>query len=249
MKRVGVPAVAAQVYPELQFGGFTRCDGTMAFTLRVQALLGPNQKVLDVGCGRGSRVDDRCELRRQLQDFRGAGRRVLGIDPDANAASNPFLDEFRLMQDVRRWPVEDASIDLLYADYVLEHVDDPAAFFGEVARVLRPGGHACFRTPNRWSYPSLAARLVPNRMHAAVTGYVQQGREARDVFPTFYRCNSAGRLRELFREHGLAGCAYTLESEPTYLAFSPLLYRIAARLHPLIPSPFRATLLGFARRA
>jgi SAM-dependent methyltransferase len=236
------------VYPETAFGGFTRYDGTIAFTIRVRSLLKQDQTVLDVGCGRGSRVDDQCELRRGLQDLRGDSRHVIGIDPDPAAKINPYLDEFRKMDLASKWPVNDGQIDLIYCDYVLEHIESPTEFFAEVARVLKPGGVACFRTPNRWSYVGLIAQIVPNRFHAGVTRYAQQGREARDVFPTLYRCNSRSRLLEYFDAYGLNGCAYTIESEPTYLAFSPLLYRLGAWIHPILPPALRSTLLGFARR-
>ena len=47
-------------YPESEFGGYTRVDGTVPFFTRVQALARPEMTVLDVGCGRGA-VADRFE--------------------------------------------------------------------------------------------------------------------------------------------------------------------------------------------
>ena len=36
-------------YPETSYGGFTGVDGTMAFYLRVNALIEPSSHVLDFG--------------------------------------------------------------------------------------------------------------------------------------------------------------------------------------------------------
>ncbi|MEX2286436.1 MAG: class I SAM-dependent methyltransferase [Planctomycetaceae bacterium] len=234
------------VYPERAFGGFTRFDGTVHFCTRVRALLRPGDVVLDVGCGRGAHADDRCEFRRTLQDFRGDGRRVIGIDVEATA--NPFVDEVRLIESVHRWPMEDDSVDIVYSNYVLEHVEQPRAFIAEAWRVLKPGGQLCVRTPNAWSYISLVARLVPNRLHARVVAFAQKNRRAEDVFPTYYRCNTKRKLRRLLVDQQFAACVYSIEGEPTYMRFSKRAYRIAAAAHRLIPPPFQSTLLAFAQK-
>jgi len=237
-----------RVYPERRFGGFSRTDATVHFFSRVRALHQPGDRVLDIGCGRGKRSEDACRYRRDLQNFRGSAAHVLGIDVDPEAQGNPFIDEFRLIEKLDRWLVEDASIDLAFCDMVIEHVEDPAAFFDEAFRVLAPGGHLCLRTPNKWAYFAIVARLVPNRMHAKMTSVAQPGRKEEDVFPTVYRCNTRRALLKAMRSRGFDAAAYSVESEPSYLRFSSIAYRIGAVIHPLFPSPCRATILGFARK-
>jgi SAM-dependent methyltransferase len=51
-----------------------------------------------------------------------------------------------------RVAVPDASADLVLSTQVLEHVDDPAAYLRECARVLRPGGHLVLTTHGFWVY-------------------------------------------------------------------------------------------------
>lgn len=249
MARESASALIRRHYSEAAFGGFSRCDGTVAFLTRVQALLPNKGIVLDIGCGRGSRVDDSCVFRRDLQDLRGKERHVIGMDPDPHAAINPFIDEFRRLERPECWPIEDAKVNLAYSDYVLEHVNEPEKYFAELDRVLAPGGYFCARTPNRWGYASIAAQLIPNRFHAQITGFVQGDRKPQDVFPTQYKCNTPAAIRRHLDHRGYQFVVMRTESEPAYVAFSDTLFRIARFAHSLLPPLLRSTLLVFARKA
>lgn len=233
-------------YPESRFGGFTDIDGTIAFYMRVQALLESASTMLDVGCGRGAYDEDPVAVRRDIRIFKGKVARVIGIDVDPAGAINPFLDEFRILGG-GDWPVPESSIDVVVADCVLEHVADPPAFFQNARRVLRSNGALCIRTTNAWSYVALAARLVPNRHHARVTARVQERRKAVDVFPTLYRCNSVSKLRRALADNGFEGVAYGYEAEPSYLEFSRVIYGLGVLHQRLAPRFFRPVLHAFGR--
>ncbi len=113
---------------------------------------------------------------------------MIGIDVDAAGADNRYIDEFRRITPGATWPVDSASIDLALADFVVEHIRDPLAFFAEIGRVVKPGGYVCIRTINVHSYLGLAARLVPNRLHAPTLRRAHPRRRGVDVFATYYRC-------------------------------------------------------------
>ena len=148
-------------YPEARFGGFTDIDGTIAFFNRVNSLLDPSFTVLDVGCGRGAYAADPVPLRRELRILKGKVSKVVGIDVDPIAHENPFLDDFRMLQE-DYWPVENDSVDLIVCDHVLEHIRNPDRFFSEARRTLKKSGCFCIRTPNRWSYIGIASTIIPN---------------------------------------------------------------------------------------
>ena len=242
------PSITDAVYPEHRWFGFTREDGTVHFLTRVHALLRPGLTVLDIGCGRGQASEDSCLFRRELRRLGGEGRTVIGIDVDSDAASNPMINEFRQIDDTRRWPVADEAIGLAYSDYVLEHVNDPVAFFAEAHRVLRPGGYLCMRTPNFLGYGALLSWLVPNRFHEKILARVQPEKKTVDVFPTLYRCNTKWRLTRVLRKAGFDPVVYAIEGEPGYLKSFPLGFRLAAVLAPHLPQLFKSTLLIFARK-
>lgn len=233
-------------FPEAGFGGFSRLDGTLAFYVRVQALLAPHMTLVDFGCGRGAYRDDPLTLRRQMRIFRGKVARVIGIDASRAGEGNPFLDEFRLLEG-ERWPLPDAAADLIVCDQVLEHLPDPQLFFTEARRVLKGGGVLCIRTPNRWSYVALASRLVPDRAHARVLKQVKGPIGEQDVFPTLYRCNTVPAIRKALAGHGFQPAVYGYAPEPAYLAFSSLAYRLGLLYGRLAPDWFKPVIFAFGR--
>ena len=105
------------------------------------ATIAPGETVLDLGSGAG------------LDAFLAAARvgptgRVIGVDmtpemvaqAQANAAKGDYANvEFRL-GDIETLPVEDASVDLVISNCVLNLVPDKPKAFREIVRVLKPGG-------------------------------------------------------------------------------------------------------------
>jgi SAM-dependent methyltransferase len=223
-------------------------DGTFAFYLRARELLPPDGVALDIGCGRGTQQDDPIKTRRDLRILRGHCRLTIGIDVDPAAAGNPYIDEFRPIGSEGPWPVDDASVDLALADFVVEHVADPDAFFAEAARVIKPGGHIGIRTINAHSYLGVGSRLIPNRLHTSVLRRAQPEREAEDVFPTLYRCNTIRKLSSALEGHDFDAAVYGAEAEPAYLGFSAFTYGLGLLHRRLAPGSLRVGLVGWGRR-
>ena len=234
-------------YPEVRFGGFTDIDGTIAFFSRVNALLDPSNVVLDVGCGRGAYGEDSVRFRRNLQTLKGKVSKVIGIDIDKSAQDNPFLDEFRLIQK-KSWPIEDESIDLIVCDFVLEHIKNPNFFFSEFSRVLKSGGTICIRTPNQWSYVTLFSILIPNRYHAKIISFVQNGRKSEDVFPTVYKCNTIWKMKNILKKHNFDSVVYGYEAEPSYLAFSTIAYFLGVLHQRFVPGILKPVIFVFGKK-
>jgi len=235
-------------YPESQFGGFTDIDGTIAFYTRVHALLTPASVVLDYGCGRGCCVENPVPIRRDLRILKGKCAKVIGVDVDRAGSSNPYLDEFHLMSSTNI-PLDDATVDLCVCDSVLEHVVDVDHYFGELSRVIRPGGYLCIRTANRLGYVGLLATLIPNRFHHAAIKKSGGTRQEEDVFPTVYRCNTQWRIRRMLRKSDFSQqVVYVYEAEPCYLSFSKCAYFLGVLHQKLALKAFRLALFAFAKR-
>ena len=234
-------------YPESGIGGFTDTDGTILFYNRVSSLLRSDSVVVDYGCGRAAFLSDPVRVRRDLRSLRDKVSQVIGLDIDPGARSNPALSEFRQLNSPR-WPLEDASADLVVCDSVLEHLPEPAVLFEEAARVLRPGAYLCLRTTNRWHYVGVVSRLMPRRLHGGLLRVAQPSREEQDVFRAFYRCNSVSAVQRQLVLNGFEALVYTHEPEPAYLAFSRWAYALGVLYQRFAPRRFRCTILAFGKR-
>jgi len=232
-------------YPETTFGGFTDTDGTVAFYARVNSLLQPSFTVVDFGCGRGSYLEDPVPFRRNLRLVKGKVASVIGVDVDEAGKSNQCVDEFRLLTPGAAWPVASRSVDLVICDYVMEHLPDPNSFIQEASRVLVKGGFLCIRTPNIHSYMGIASRLIPNKHHTKVVSKLQSSREAEDVFPTLYRCNTISALRSLLKNARFRTLVYGYEPEPGYLNFSRIAYWLGVVYQRFAPGFLRTTIFAF----
>lgn len=101
------------------------------------------RRILDVGCGIGTYV----------RRFREFSVDVYGIDiafdrVRKGAETLPNL----MLASSDALPFPDSFFDLVLLNEVIEHVRDDRATMGELARVVKAGGHAVFYAPNRF-YP------------------------------------------------------------------------------------------------
>ena len=234
-------------YPESSFGGFTQVDGTIVFYSRVNALIKPEDVVVDIGCGSGVYSNDPIKFRKELRILKGKCSLLVGIDVDNVASENPYIDQFRLIQE-KRWPIEDNFADLCLVDNVLEHIEEPEIFFYECSRILKPEGLICIRTPNVYSYFGLLSRLIPNRTHLKILNQVKDEVHERNVFPTYYRCNSIGKIRYLLKKFNF-NCSVTgYEAEPTYLSFSKILYYLGYLHQKIAPNNLKIVIHAFGKK-
>jgi SAM-dependent methyltransferase len=229
-------------------GGFTPYDGTVEFYGRLRSLLQPGFTVVDLGAGRGAWfLDDGLNYRRTLRDMRGHVARLIGCDVDPAVLSNPACDE-NVLLDNGRIPLADGSVDLVFADCVLEHIEDPNAFYAEVTRVLRPGGFFCARTPHRLNYVTLIGGIIKNSLHGPLLRRIQPERKSMDVFPTSYKLNTIRAIRRYWRPELWRDYSYVYVSEPRYYFGSRPLYALFAFLHRHLPMSLAGVIHVFMQK-
>lgn len=227
-------------------GAYLPYDGGIEFFGRIATVLKASDVVVDLGAGRGAWFyEDKSEARRRLRDFRSVVARVIGLDVDPIVLTNPTTTENDLILD-GKFPLADASVDVIVAEYVLEHIEDVSNFVDEIKRVLKPGGYFFARTPHKYHYVCILARLVKNAHHVALVARAQAHRKAQDVFPTAYRLNTVADIKLHFGDYD--DFSYLYASEPAYFFGRKWVYWLFLRLHAWAPELFISNIYVVLRK-
>ena len=132
----------------------------------------------------------------------GRAGRVFGIDLDLPSLRQNRAVEARVLAGTDRLPFTDDAFDLVTANMVVEHLDQPRVTLDQIARVLRPGGVFLYHTPNYNNPITRAAAFVPQGLKNRVVKFLE-GRDEDDVFPTRYRMNTPDAVQRYAEEAGM----------------------------------------------
>jgi SAM-dependent methyltransferase len=200
--------------------------------------LRPGVRVLDAGCGRRTRLAQHRDLIEEL----------VGIDVDGAAcAENDALDSAYVGDLCRALPFETAAFDLVYANFVVEHLAAPAAAFAEWRRVLRPDGALILLTSNRASPPLLLADLMPHQVRVMLKRS-GAGVAGEDVIAAHYRANTPRKLHLLLGAAGFRPVRVEyVATLHRYLARVPRLAGLMRRLERRLPASLRSTIVALYR--
>ena len=224
-----------------RFYGYGHQGGTVKFYRLVCGRMAENALVLDVGAGPGNW--------RWEEHLCAPSFTKIGIDIDPRVRENPSLD-FRVLGTAERIPFSDDSFDLVLADYVMEHLEDPVQACREIQRVLRRGGFFFFRTNNLLHYTGIPNLVISDSFRKKIAGRIGTP----DPYKAYYRFNTGRSIRKALEQAGFQK-QYLIfdEEEPSYLMFHwlPLLagivYERAVNRSSLFQS-LRANIFGFCQK-
>ena len=200
-----------------------------------------DSNVLDLGCGRGGVAEV------VWRDVRLAA----GIDPDLASLTGHRAAGMPVVRGVgENLPFATGSFDVVVSVWVLEHLADPMSTFIEVARVLRPGGHFVFLTPNLRN-----PLMVMNRIGKALPGLQRRlvprvyGRDEADTFPVRYRANTERDIKAYALGSGMRVHELRVVPDPTYLAMNGVMFNASVAGERLMPKGWGLHLVGDLVRA
>lgn len=157
-------------------------------------------RVLDIGCGKGINTADPVG-ERVLDAIRASAAELWGVEPDPAVVPNPKFDRF-VRGTLEEAELPEGYFDVAFAHYVVEHVADPLAFLRKAYRSLRPGGCLVFITPNARHYFPRVTRVVRSLgLEAALLRWIR-GEDAHYHYPTQYKLNDEGTIRDLAADAG-----------------------------------------------
>jgi ubiquinone/menaquinone biosynthesis C-methylase UbiE len=137
---------------------------------------------VDVGSGTGT-------VTRRLARLAGPDARVVGVEPNGmlrevgETRARESAVHVQFCQGLAtELPLDDASVDVVWCERVLQHVPDAQAAIVEIARVLRPGGRALLvDTDHSSRIVSDIEPKVARRMLESFMGQVANPRAARHI--------------------------------------------------------------------
>jgi ubiquinone/menaquinone biosynthesis C-methylase UbiE len=192
----------------------------------LQGHISKDTKWLDVGCG--WRL-----LGRHLEPIEDALVANAGMTVGCDLSFDGLIKHRNIsklvLASANDLPFRESTFNLVTCNMVVEHLEDPAKTFRELARVLSPGGELIIHTPNLLNYAVFlnhtVMRLLPRKF---VLRFIQLGesRKEEDIFPTFYRANTVRHLAQVGAKFHLNPDSHRMLTppQPFFTFFWPLAF-------------------------
>jgi ubiquinone/menaquinone biosynthesis C-methylase UbiE len=212
-------AMEKRIVPELEYS-------QIEYERRLLQWIPEGARWLDLGCGRRMLPEWRSAAEAALRRRSGT---LVGIDLDMGSLLDNTTAEHKIYGVAQQLPFRTGSFDVVTANMVVEHLEDPVGSFREVRRVLSPNGIFIVHTPNAAAYSTVLTRRLPDAVKKRAAR-VLDGRKEADVFHTYYRANTVADLTSAARAAGLVVAEMNLVSSTALfsvvppLAFLELLY-------------------------
>ena len=152
-----------------------------------ESVKGP-ARLLNMGAGKS------VVLERSLAE-RGCSFICDRLDVDDCAADHPNVGSCYQCSAEHMAPLQSGAYDLVFSNYVLEHIEDLDSAIAEIHRILKPGGLCVSSIPNPRSPEFAVARRTPLWFHRFVRGGTG--------WHTHYSYESIRALSERFQRAGL----------------------------------------------
>jgi SAM-dependent methyltransferase len=213
-------------------------DADSTFRSRILMALRPDPtaELVDVGCEDGAWTE---RLRQRLGIAPGNVHGLEIVEQQARRARARGFD-VRTADLNDYWPFDSASIDIVHANQVIEHVQRLDHFVAEAKRILREGGLAIVCTENLASWHNVAA-LLPGYQPFSATNVsslrpignpfaLHVGEPVEEESLQHVHVITLRALRDIFLAHG-----FVIEAD-WGSGYHPFGGRVAARLASLDPN-------------
>ena len=168
----------------VQASSFAEIDQLQTAAIRAHARrLGYPLSILEAGCGH-----------RWTLDLSGVEYTLTGVDLDPIALDlrkTKVRDlDVAILGDLCSVELPEASFDVVFSSFVLEHVPRAEIALQNFVRWLRPGGLLVLRLPERDAARGFLTRILPHGVHVLylrhVRNYKRAGQPGHPPYPTYY---------------------------------------------------------------
>ena len=147
--------------------------------------------ILEIGCGRQSFGD---------KYYKRAKYKV-GIDPDKEALKDNTLMDKKICSTIENIPETTGEFDVVIAQWVLEHVQNPEKDIRKIQKLCKKNGHFIFMTTNIHS-PLIMLSKILSTSSKKYLRKILFDIEEDDTYPTVYKINSVSKIDLYLSKNG-----------------------------------------------
>jgi 2-polyprenyl-3-methyl-5-hydroxy-6-metoxy-1,4-benzoquinol methylase len=160
-----------------------------------------NSNWLDLGCGHQILPDWMPDSVLKQKSLVNQCQTIMGIDIDLMSLQKNEIFKSRVCANLYDFPFKNGFFNVVSANMVLEHLEDPSLFFKELAEIMRKDGIFLLHTPNILNYGTMISKILPSLVKTKIIR-ILESRKEEDVFPTYYRANKKTDIVEYSTKYG-----------------------------------------------
>lgn len=199
--------------------------------------LNKKRVILDAGCGEKGLISE----------FKPYAKVIIGVDIDKKSLANNLIVDQKIVANLSSIPIKDQSIDIITAEFVLEHLKNPDKVFQEFNRILKPNGSLIFVTPNILNPIMALNKILPLRFHKFFRKKILK--KDGDTHHTYYSANTYQRLKKLGLKNNFKRTEIKRAGSPEYIGFCKPLMLLSVILEKTINNkllhPLKIYLIGY----
>jgi len=185
----------------------------------VKSSIKKGDTLLDAGCGDGFNSI----IMKNLDKNSKKKVKIIGVDLfKKNLDKNNYIDK-KIHGDLNNLSkLVKKKVDIIYSEYVFEHLEDPIKVIKEMHKILKPGGKIFLILPNSKNPVSFLNRTIPHKVSVFyLMKILRQKRVEDQIFPAYYRFNIK-RIKEASKMFKKIKVHY-YNAMKTYFKFSIIL--------------------------
>ena len=152
-----------------------------------------------------------------ISEFKPYTKTIIGVDVNEKSLKNNLIIDQKILADLSSIPVKDQSVDIITAEFVLEHLENPNKVFQEFNRILKSNGSLIFVTPNILNPIMIMSKILPLGFHKVFRKKLLK--KEKDSHYTHYSANTYRKLKKLGLMNNFKKIEIKRAGSPEYIGF------------------------------
>ena len=179
-------------------------------------LINEKTVLLDAGCGKKG----------IMQLFKGRNAMTVGIDMQIDAIKRNAAMDYKVISNVKNIPFWDETFHVIISQWLIEHIPNPETIFNEFRRILKTNGSLILVTNSIYNPLMMFSAVMPQGLRDRLKNRLLPPEIEEDTFPTYYMCNSVGKMDRMLRNLKYEKKLIAYLGDPSFFIFSKIFFPI-----------------------